>query len=93
MLKTFITYLVITVFVAYVTGRGQPAGSGFSEVFQLAGPAAILAYCLGGVVNDFFLGKPTRFIITSVLDGLVYSLVTASILAWLWPGEVIPALN
>lgn len=60
------------------------------SVCQVLLPVAILsavAYCLGGLGNDLFLGKPCRFICTSILDGLIYAGVTAVMLWWLWPAS------
>lgn len=85
--KTFLTFLVITVLVAYLTGVGVGAGAGFGEVFGLALGAGVLGHCMGGLPNDFFLGKPTRFIVTTFIDGVVYALITAFILASMWPGS------
>lgn len=87
LLKTFIVYSIITVFVAYITGLSVPAGSDYMHVFRVAGTTAILGHCMGGLVNDFFLGKPARFIATCFFDSLVYALITAGIFASMWPAS------
>tara|TARA_R110002072_G_scaffold42064_12_gene118139 strand:- start:90993 stop:91589 length:597 start_codon:yes stop_codon:yes gene_type:complete len=88
LVKTFVVYAIITVFVAYITGHSVPAGAEYMHVFRVAGTTAILGHCMGGLVNDFFLGKPTRFIVTCFIDGLVYALLTAGIFAAMWPAAV-----
>ncbi|MDF1808105.1 MAG: hypothetical protein P1U42_00260 [Phycisphaerales bacterium] len=85
LLKTFLTFLVITIFVAYITGIGVAPGADYMHVFRIAGTTAILGHCMGGLCGSFFMGKPTRFIITDFIDGIVYALVTAGIIASMWP--------
>ncbi len=81
----FIFYLVVGVFVGYITFRARGLGAAFSPVFQVAGTAGILAYCAGGIPGAIFFGKPGRFILTDFIDGLVYGLLTGLVFAWLWP--------
>lgn len=88
LLKTFIAYTIITLFVVYITGLSVPHGAEYMHVFRVACTTAILGHCMGSIVNDVFLGKPTRFIITCFFDGVVYALITAGILASMWPAAV-----
>jgi hypothetical protein len=86
LLRTFLSYLVITIIVAYLAGLALPMGADYMEVFQVVAIAGILGHCMGGMANDFFLGKPTRFIITGFIDGVIFALITAGIIASMWPG-------
>lgn len=94
LLKCFVSYVVISAICGYLAGIGLAPGAEYMDVFRVVGTAAILGYCMGGLANDFFLGKPTRFIVTSLFDGVVFALVTAGVFAWLWPEavSVIPAV-
>jgi hypothetical protein len=85
LVKTFLAFLVITIFVAYITGVGVGPGADYLHVFRVAGAAAVLGHCMGGLCGAFFMGKPTRFIITDFIDGVVYALLTAGIIASMWP--------
>jgi len=85
MLLTFVFYLVVGVFVAYITSEARPFGANYLSVFQVAGATAILAYCAGGIPGAIFMGTPPRFIMTSLLDGVIYGLITAGTFGWLWP--------
>jgi len=98
--KTFLAFLAITIFVAYITGISVAPGADYIHVFRVAGTTAILGHCMGGLVGDTFMGKPTRFMITDFIDGIVYALITAGILASMWPaaanaldGIIIPVVN
>jgi len=85
LVKTFLSYLVISAIVGYLAGIGLMPGAEYMDVFRVVGTAAFLAYCMGSLANDFFMGKPTRFIITCLIDGVVFAMVTAGVFAWLWP--------
>lgn len=97
--KTFIAYSIITIMVAYITGINLAPGAEYMEVFRVAGTTAILGHCMGSIVGDTFLGKPKRFMITCFIDGLVYAMITAGILASMWPPAthaidvIIPSIN
>ncbi len=82
---TFVFNLVVGVCVAYITSQSRAAGASCESVFWVAGPTAILAYCAGGIPGAFFMGKPTRFMFTDFIDGLVFGLITAATFGWLWP--------
>jgi len=94
LLKCFISYLIIAAMCGYLAGIGLAPGAEYMDVFRVVGTAAVLGYCMGGLANDFFLAKPTRFIVTSLFDGVVFALVTAGVFAWLWPdvASAIPTL-
>lgn len=56
---------------------------------QVFWPAVILGccvYCLSPICDALYMGKQTRFILTSFGDGLAYALVTALLLTAMWPG-------
>ncbi len=81
----FLFYLVVGVFVAYVTSQSVVPGAEYLRVFQIAGTVAIVAYCFGQIPGAIFFGKSLRFTLTDLLDGVVYGLLTAGIFSWLWP--------
>jgi hypothetical protein len=83
---TFLFYIVVGLFVAYIAALARPAGSAFLPVFRVAGAAAIVAYCAGSIPSAIFMGKPGRFVLTDFLDGLAYGLLTGATFGLLWPG-------
>ncbi len=86
LLKTFLAFLVISALVGYLTGLALAPGEDFASVFHVAAITAVLGHCMGGLAHAFFMGKPTRFIVTDFIDGVVYALVTAAVFALMWPG-------
>jgi hypothetical protein len=83
--------LLVSLFVGYLTSMAQPAQTGeFLGVFRVAGAAGVLGYCFGGLPTAIFMGKPTRFIMTELIDSIVYGLLTGLVFALLWPAAATP---
>ncbi len=87
LVSVFSVYIVVGVFVAYITSQARDVGATFSEVFQVAGATAMLGYCVGWLPNAIFFSKPRRFVVTDMCDNVVYALGTAATFAWLWPSS------
>jgi hypothetical protein len=85
MVLSFIFYVVVGVFVAYLGSHALDAGAEYLKVFQITGTAAIMAYCFASIPHAIWFGTPTRNIIAALVDGIVYGLLTAGFFAWLWP--------
>jgi len=82
-----LSYLVISIFVAYLTSEARYAGQSFLEVFQVSGSAALLGYALGQIPGGVFLMRPLRFFITDFIDCVVFALITGAIFAAMWPAS------
>jgi hypothetical protein len=81
----FLYTVVIAIFVGYVTGLARPFGTKYIEVFRVAGAAAVLAYAFRTVGDAIWYGKPWKVVIKEMIDGIIYSLLTAGAFGWLWP--------
>jgi hypothetical protein len=81
----FVYCLLVSLFVAYITGHTVAAGTDYLAVFRVAGATAFMAYALANMVNSIWMGVPWSNTIRAMADGLVYSLVTAGFFGWLWP--------
>jgi len=77
--------LVVSILVAYVTGRTLGPGVHYLAVFRVAGMAAILAYASAIVPGSIWWGKPWSVTWKEVIDGVAYGLLTAGSFGWLWP--------
>ncbi len=85
-LATWFGYLLlVSVFVAYLTGRTLPPGTDYLAVFRVAGTAAFMAYGVGQLIDSIWKAIPWSNTLRNVIDGLLYSLVTAGVFGWLWP--------
>ena len=79
-------YLVVmSILVAYVTGRVLGADAPALQVFRVAGTVAFLGYAGSQLPSAIWWGKPLGVAIKEILDGLAYGLATGAAFAWLWP--------
>ncbi|MGH9776278.1 MAG: hypothetical protein ACRD50_15200 [Candidatus Acidiferrales bacterium] len=81
----FVYCLIISYFVAYLTGRTVAQGADYLAVFRVVGTAAFLAYGVGVLSNGIWKGQPWSMVIKEFFDGLIFSLLTAGTFGWLWP--------
>ena len=81
----FVYCLIISVFVAYLTGHTLAPGMRYLAVFRVAGAAAFLAYGVGQLSNGIWKGQTWSMTIKEVIDGLIFALLTGGIFGWLWP--------
>jgi hypothetical protein len=70
MALTFITYLVVSVFIAYLGWAALGPGASFGRVFQITGTAGVLAYAFGFLSNDVWFGVSARSSLLKVMDGV-----------------------
>jgi hypothetical protein len=77
--------LMVSFFVAYLAAHTVAPGANYRAVFRVVGTAAFLAYGLGHLSNGIWKGQPWGAVITEVIDGLIYGLLTAGTFGWLWP--------
>ena len=81
----FLYIVVVGIFAAYVAGRALTVGAPYLSVFRFAGTTAFACYSMGLVQNFIWYKRSTSATLKTMFDGLVYSLVTGGVFAWLWP--------
>ena len=55
------------------------------QIFTPALIIGIMAYGFGSLCNDIFFGKQPRFMMTTILDGIILGGIQALFLMWMWP--------
>lgn len=85
MVQWFVYCVVISIFVAYITGLAMGSGAGYLAVLRVAGSVAILGYALAQVQDSIWKGQVWSVTFKHVFDGVIYGLLTAGTFAWLWP--------
>jgi hypothetical protein len=85
MILSFLVYLAVSFFIAYLGSMALPAGAGFSKVFQVLGTAGVLAYCFGHLPQGIWFQAYPRAMIACIIDGAVFGLTTGAIFAAMWP--------
>jgi|SRR5580658_141308 hypothetical protein len=86
LLQWFVYLLVISLFIAYLARHGLAPGADHHRVFKSVGAAAFMAYGLGHAHQSIWYRQAWRTTFVYFIDGLVYSLLTAGVFTWLWPG-------
>ena len=81
----FVYLLVVSTFVAYITGRALPPGANYLEVFRFAGATAFIAYSVALWQLWIWYHRSLGTTIRSTIDSLIYALLTAGTFGWLWP--------
>jgi len=81
----FLFSLVVNLFAAYIASRALGPGAPYLDVFRFAGTTAFLGYSMGFVPQSIWYHKNWATTIKSMIDGLLYGLLTAGTLGWLWP--------
>lgn len=81
----FLYSVLVGFFAAYLTGRTLSAGADYLEVFRYIGTTAFLGYSLALLQTSIWYRRAWSTTIKSMIDGLIYALVTAGVFGWLWP--------
>lgn len=83
----FVFVLVVTVFSAYITSRAVTPGTDYLTVFRFAGTSAFMGYALGQIPESIWYKRSWVRTSKSIVDSLIYALLTAGVFGWLWPGR------
>lgn len=85
LLLWFIYVVIVSVFAAYIAGRALRPGAEYLEVFRFAGVSSFAGYSLALLQNSIWFKRNWVTTTKSMVDGLVYALLTAGVFGWLWP--------
>jgi len=77
--------VVVGIFAAYIAGRALAPGTRYPEVFRFAGCTAFVGYSLALLQNSIWYWRNWGATLRSVIDGLLYGLLTGGTFGWLWP--------
>jgi hypothetical protein len=86
--KWFVFTLIVGLFCAYLTSIGNGPGAASKTVFQITGAVAFLGYVFSHVHEWTWKGLDTGIMIKFMIDGVIYTLITAGTFVWLWPAVV-----
>ena len=81
----FLYSVVVSFFAAYIAGRALAPGANYLHVFRFVGASAFLCYAMGLPQNSIWYKRNWGTTIKTMIDGLIYALMTAGTFGWLWP--------
>ena len=79
---TFLYYVGVGVLAAYFVSRTVPNGE-YLEVFRIAGTTAFIAHGVAYFQESIWFGRPWSLTAKSLLDALIYGLLTGGAFGWL----------
>lgn len=85
LVEWFVYSIVVSIFAAYIAGRALPPGAHYLEVFRFAGCTAFVGYSLALAQHSIWYQRNWGTTVRSMIDGLIYGLLTAGVFGWLWP--------
>ena len=85
LVQWFLYSIVVSIFAAYVAGISLAPGAEYLKVFQIVGAVAFTGYALALPQSSIWWSKSWGATIRSMIDGLIYGLLTAGVFGWLWP--------
>ncbi len=81
----FVYCVIVNFFAGYVTSRAVDAGANYLSVFRFVGTTAFMGYALALAQDSIWFRKNWGTTLKSMVDGLIYALLTAGTFGWLWP--------
>jgi len=81
----FLYSVVIGLFAGYVAGRALGVGAPYLSVFRFVGTTAFMGYSMALPQHAIWYKRSWGTTLRSMIDGLVYGLLTAGSFGWLWP--------
>lgn len=81
----FVYIVVVEIFAAYVAGRALTPGTEYLQVFRFTGTVAFVGFTLALWQMSIWYRRAWSTTIKSTVDGLIYALLTAGVMGWLWP--------
>jgi hypothetical protein len=85
MALSILSYIVIGIFVAYITSRTLDPGAEYLAVHRVAGVFAFAAYFFAAVPDAIWFGKRWSSTGKLLIEALVYASLTGGTFGWLWP--------
>ncbi len=76
-------FLFVGLLCAYFVGRTTGLDSTYLEIFRIAGTGAWVANWVALVPDSVWFGRPWSSIGKSMLDALIYGLLTGGVFGWL----------
>jgi hypothetical protein len=83
LIACFVYYVFVGVLCAYMVSRTLSIDAPYLQVFRIAGTVAFIAYGVAYIQDSIWFGRPVSLTAKSLLDALLYGLVTGGVFGWL----------
>ena len=83
LIACFLYYVFVGVLCAYMVSRTLSVDATYLQVFRIAGTVSFIAYGVAYIQDSIWFGRPPSLTAKSLLDALLYGLVTGGTFGWL----------
>lgn len=83
LVSMFIYFLLVGVLCAYFVSRTLAPDAEYLAVFRVAGTVAFIANGIALIPESVWFGRPWSMTVKSLLDALIYGLLTGGVFGWL----------
>jgi len=83
LLLMFVYNVLVAVVAAYFVSRTVAPGADYLAVFRVAGAVTFVAYGIAYIQDSVWFGRPWSLTAKTLLDALIYGLLTGGIFGWL----------
>ncbi|MDH3545925.1 MAG: hypothetical protein OEN22_02435 [Gammaproteobacteria bacterium] len=83
LVSMFIYFLLVGVLCAYFVSRTLAPDAEYLAVFRVAGTVAFIANGIALIPESVWFGRPWSMTAKSLLDALIYGLLTGGVFGWL----------
>lgn len=84
LIMTVLFYIVVGVFVAFVTWVAEPALKDKMAVFSMAMTLAFMSHGLGPLAHSIWFKTAGTW--GYLIGSILYAVITGGVFSWLWPG-------
>ena len=81
----FLYSIIVSVFAGYIAGVAFGPGTEYLKIMQVAGCVAFIGYALAQLHESIWWGRNWGWTARTMVDGLLYGLLTGGTFGWLWP--------
>jgi len=85
LIQWFLYSILVGVFCGYIVGGLAGPGAEYRLIFQFVSATAFACYGLAMIPNAIWYKRQWSSVMKSLLDALVYGLLTGGFFGWLWP--------
>ncbi len=86
--QQFVYFLIVTILLTFLACLVYGAGAASLTVAHFVAVTGFMTYGFAVVPESIWFGRPWKSCILTLVDALIYALVSAAVIGWLWPAAM-----